>query len=312
MEFVQLGRGGVRVPRLAFGCGPMGVHDYGEVDLNEISRAVDLAIDHELNFFDTADVYGLGLAETFLGKKMIGRREKFFVATKFGVRISKKRAKQIDCSREWMKRALSSSLKRLQTDYIDLYQVHYPDRSTSLEELVEALEEERCAGRIRYYGLSNFGFDSFEHLSASESLVSFQLEHSLTRQEQVSKLREVTLLTGLTLLGYGVLGQGFLSGKYLQDAAFRSDDRRSRVEYDNFHGTKLAENLATVERLRIVSAHTGFTLPQLAIRWALDSVPNSVAIVGIKNSAQLIDNLGVFDSDYPCGHISDIVSQAVM
>lgn len=291
MDKVQLGKTDISVTRLAFGGCPMGRHGWGNVARQDFVETVQHALDLGLTFFDTADTYGLGESEATLGDALRGRREEAVIATKFGVRVTES-GTQFDNSPKWIRSALEASLRRLQTDYVDLYQVHYRDGTTPLSDIVETLGQLADEGKIRAIGLSNVGpTDLTEILSTGSRFSSFQNELSLANRSGESFMKSLSAATGMTPLSWGSLGQGILTGKYGANATFSAADRRSRPEYVNFHGKKLAQNLRIVEVMRQISERTGRSLPAIAVRWILDSVPGSVAIAGIKNEGQLRSNV---------------------
>lgn len=296
MESVELGGpGGLGVSRLAFGGCPMGGHGWGEVSRGDLVRAINAALDSGLNFFDTADTYGLGEGERTLGQALRGRRHEAVIATKFGVRVEPGRT-VYDNSPAWVRKALDASLQRLGTDYVDLYQIHYRDDVTPLEEVVDALVELRRLGKVRHFGLSNVGISDANELSAhGAGFVAVQDEFSLANRANEHDLAMLAGEFPLTPMTWGSLGQGILSGKYDASTTFGPDDRRSRPIYVNFHGKKLAQNLRIVDRLRDIADEVGRSVPAVAIRWILDHVPGSVAIVGIKNERQLAANLEALD-----------------
>ena len=291
METTELGNSGSVVSRLAFGGCPMGGHGWGDVSRDGFIRAIQGALDAGLNFFDSADTYGLGEGERTLGEALKGRRGEAVIATKFGVRVENGRT-FYDNSPTWIATALEASLRRLGTDYIDLYQVHYRDGATPLEDVVGTLADLKAQGKIREIGLSNVGADDADELRAhAGSFVTVQDEFSLANRSHESDLDALRAEFGLTSMTWGSLGQGILSGKYDATSTFGPDDRRSRPIYVNFHGEKLRQNLRIVEVLREVADATGRSVPAVAIRWILDRLPGSVAIVGIKNMQQLNANL---------------------
>ena len=291
METAELGNSGIFVSRLAFGGCPMGGHGWGDVSREGFVTAIRSALDAGLNFFDSADTYGLGEGERTLGEALKGRREEAVVATKFGVRVEGGRT-FYDNSSAWIRTALEASLRRLDTDYVDLYQIHYRDGATPLEEVVGTLLDLKAQGKIREIGLSNIDIAGADELGVgSGPFVSVQDEFSLANRDRELDLDGLRLRFGLTSMTWGSLGQGILSGKYDASSVFGPDDRRSRPSYVNFHGAKLQQNLRVVEALRSVAQRAGKAIPAVAIRWILDRLPGSVAIVGIKNVGQLEANL---------------------
>jgi len=184
MEYTFLGKSDLKVSRLGFGCCPMGGHGWGKVPKDKLRDAVSAALDIGINFFDTADIYGLGESERLLGAFLKGRRKETVIATKFGVRKDKKGRTFYDSSPEWMNKSLDGSLARLGVECIDLYQVHYIDERTPLEDTVAALEAKRIEGKIKYYGFSNITISDLAGWDAWPGAVSFQEEYSLAKREK--------------------------------------------------------------------------------------------------------------------------------
>jgi myo-inositol catabolism protein IolS len=291
MEFTILKNSDLKVSRLCFGGCPMGGYGWGEVSRNELIRAVNEAIDSGINFFDSADIYGLGEGEKSLGEALSVRRNKAIIATKFGVRVENGKT-FYDNSPEWIKKAVEQSLKRLKTDYIDLYQVHYRDDRTPINEVIETLEMLKMRGVIRYYGLSNIHQKDIEDLQEHiGKFVSFQDEYSLASRKNEDDMFVLADKLKLTPVTWGSLGQGILTGKYDINSIFGANDRRSREIYDNFYGDKLIHNLEIVKVMKEISGEIDKSIPAIAIRWILDYIENSVAITGIKNIKQLQSNI---------------------
>lgn len=188
--------------------------------------------------------------------------------------------------------AIEASLKRLRVDCIDLYQVHHRDEVTPIEDVLGFLEDKRREGKIRYYGLSNMTPE--DQRGTAPGLVSFQMEFSLARRTQEKMIRQIAQQKGLGFISWGSLGQGILGGKYTAESRFPPEDRRSRPIYVNFHGEKLKQNLRIVEEMRRISARTGKTLPEIAIRWILDHLGFGVVLVGVKRPEQLEQNANSF------------------
>lgn len=270
------------------GC-PMGGYGWGQVEENELVDAVNAAMDQGINFFDTADTYGLGQSERTLGKALGSRRDDAVVATKFGVRMENGNT-FYDNSPQWIRNACESSLKRLGTDYIDLYQVHYRDGKTPIAEVIETLEVLRSEGKIRYFGLSNLRSGDIPELEQYRgSFLSFQNQYSLACRDFEEEILELSKKLDLTPMTWGSLGQGILTGKYDQNVTFGSDDRRSRSVYVNFHGEKLLKNLEIVECLRKIAASHDIPVSAAAVRFILDYLPGSVVLCGAKRPAQILD-----------------------
>lgn len=295
MEHVELGDSDIRVSRLAFGGCPMGGHGWGAVSRDSLVSAINTAVDLGINFFDSADTYGLGEGERTLGEALGRRRDQVIIATKFGVRVEHGRT-YYDNSPTWINTAIRASLSRLGTDYVDLYQIHYRDGVTPLDDVLTTLMDLRDQGLVRQIGLSNVGLEDHSDLdSTSRAFVSFQNEFSLANRSHETEMGALSANYGLTPLTWGSLGQGILTGKYDATSQFGSNDRRSRDVYVNFHGAKLRRNLQIVEVLREIAHEVAKPVPAVAIRWILDRLPNSVAIAGIKSEGQLESNLAALD-----------------
>lgn len=293
MEYTTLGKTDCRVSQLCFGCGPLGVHGFGTVDVDSAKAAVAKAVDSGINFFDTSDIYGLGKSESLLAEALGDRIRSVVVATKFGVRHSPEGKVIYDCSPRWIESALTDSLARLGVSCIDLYQMHYWDGVTPIREILDTLDCERRRGRIRFVGLTNISEEMLDDILLPPFVVSFQKEFSLAARENETSIR-ILQSKGLTCMGYGALGQGILSGKYNGTSTFCENDRRIKPSYRNFHGATLATNLKLVEVMRYVATEIRSTLPQLAVRWALEKIPGTIPIVGFKTPEQVEDIVEAF------------------
>ncbi len=291
MEYITLKNTDLRVSRFCMGGCPMGGYNWGKVQEDEFIGAIHKALDVGVNFFDTADTYGLGQSERTLAKGLGSRRNEVIIETKFGVRVGGGKT-VYDNSPAYIEEALDGSLRRLNTDYIDIYLIHYLDKVTPMEDVVGKLIELRDKGKIRYFGLSNITVDEIEELRPYKGLfVNCQDEFSLACRKNEKNLRTIQTELDLTPMTWGSLGQGILTGKYDLNSKFGDDDRRSLDIYVNFHGEKLEKNLKIVEVLREIATNRGKTLSACAIRFILDCLPESVSLAGIKRADQLISNL---------------------
>lgn len=295
MEYITLKNSVLCVSRLCMGGCPMGGYGWGIVEEQELIDAVHAALDRGINFFDTADTYGLGQSERTLGKALGSRRGEAVIATKFGVRVENGRT-TYDNSPEWIVTACENSLRRLHTDYIDLFQIHYRDGKTDLSTVVETLETLRRQGKIRYFGLSNLKRKDLPELEHHKgSFVSLQNQYSLACRDFERDILELSEKIEVSPLTWGSLGQGILTGKYDKNVAFSIDDRRSREIYVNFHGKKLLKNLEIVEQLKTIAEAYGKPVSAVAIRFILDYLPGSVVLCGIKRPAQILGNAEALD-----------------
>ena len=292
MEYVTLKNSDLKVSRFCLGGCPMGGYGWGNVQEQELLDAIHVAFNNGVNFFDTSDTYGLGQSEIILGKGLDNHRNDVVIASKFGVHVTPN-GTIYDNSPEYIQKALEASLKRLGTDYIDLYIIHYRDYKTPIDEVVGKMIKLRDAGKIRFFGLSNIYEDTLEELKPYKGLfVSCQNEYSLATRKNEKALQLQASELGVTPTTWGSLGQGILTGKYTRENIdFGKDDRRSRDIYVNFHGEKLERNLRIVDILKEIAEEHHKSIPACAIRYILDSIPESVVLAGVKRPAQLLSNL---------------------
>ena len=291
MEYINLKNTDLKVSRFCMGGCPMGGYNWGRVEQDELVGAIRKAIDTGVNFFDTADTYGLGQSEKTLAKGLGANRQDVIIETKFGVRVEGGKT-FYDNSPAYIEAALDNSLRRLETDYIDIYLIHYRDGATPMEDVVEKLIQLSDKGKIRYFGLSNVTTADIEELKPFKGLfVNCQSEFSLACRKNEEDLRRLQAELELTPMTWGSLGQGILTGKYDLNSKFGYDDRRRLDIYVNFHGDKLKKNMEIVDVLREIAVNRGKTLSACAIRFILDCIPESVALAGIKRADQLISNL---------------------
>lgn len=307
METVRLTGLDRQVCRLGFGTEPLGGHAWGNVDATEVARAVHEALDRRVDYFDTADCYGRGLSEERLGRALGRHRKKAVIGSKFGVRFGNDGRVFYDNSPAWIVTALEGSLRRLGTDWVDLYQLHWPDGRTPISAVFEQLDRLREAGKIRAYGVTNLDLVAAGITGAQAGLSSFSFEFSLANRSRQTAIQHGIDALGLTFLAWGALGQGILSGKY--DAATRpaGNDRRANPRYANFHGETLDRNMAIIAAMRRIATMTGNRLlPQIALRWILDTLPGSLVLTGIKSRAQLVDNLAALAFRLPPAALAEL------
>ncbi len=306
MEYIKLQNSDLKVSRLCMGGCPMGGYGWGAVNEQQLIDAVHTALDCGVNFFDTADTYGLGQSERTLSKALEGNRNNVIIASKFGVRVEQGRT-FYDNSPAYIEKAVTASLERLRTDYIDLYQIHYRDGITPLVEVVEKLEELKNRGLIRAYGLSNiYATDIPEIQEIGSRFTSFQDEYSLACRKHEKDILDIQERLGLSPMTWGSLGQGILTGKYDSSSTFGKDDRRSREIYVNFHGEKLYKNLQIVQVLKCIAKEYEKTAASVAIRFILDYLKDSIVLVGAKRSEQILSNVKAFDFKLTFEQIRDL------
>lgn len=293
MEYIKINNSSLTVSRLCMGGCPLGGYGWGNVEEKNLISSIKTALDSGINFFDTADTYGLGNSERLLGKALGSERKNVIIQDKFGVRACAGKPTVYDNSRKYIIKACDESLMRLNTDYIDIYAIHYRDGKTPLGDVVDTLEYLKKCGKIRYFGLSNIhGENEAELIEYKDKFVTFQDEYSLACRKNEKEMFKFRDEYGFSPLTWGSLGQGILTGKYNEsNVNFGSDDRRSRDIYVNFHGEKLKQNLKIVEVLKQIAAEHNKPVSSVAIRFILDYIKDSGVLVGIKSPAQVLQNV---------------------
>jgi aryl-alcohol dehydrogenase-like predicted oxidoreductase len=293
MRQVRLGQTDLQVSRIAFGTWAFG-GDWGAADLEEGKAAIHRAVELGINFFDTAQGYGFGAAEQLLAEALRDRtyREDVVIATKGGLRMEGDRVVR-DTSRGWLREGVRSSLRSLGTDYIDLYQIHWPDLHTPPEETAAALEELIAEGKVRHVGVSNYDVDQLQALRHFGPVETLQPPYHLFRRDIESTVLRYTAAHDLGVMAYGPLAHGLLSGRMTESTTFAADDWRSKSP--DFTGDTFRYNLAVVERLKDLARARDLTLPQLAVAWTLAHPAVQVTIVGARRPAQLDETAAAAD-----------------
>jgi aryl-alcohol dehydrogenase-like predicted oxidoreductase len=291
MEYTQFGQTALRVSRISYGTWQFG-GDWGRVERSqwEAGKAtVQKALELGINFFDTAQAYGFGLAERLLGEALQpylkkGLREELVIATKGGLRMEGDTLLR-DASPRWLRQGVEQSLRNLGVDYLDLYQVHWPDPNTPFEETASALEQLVHEGKIRYVGVSNYNVAQMQAFEQARKLDSLQPPYNIFRREIEQDILPYTRQHGIGVLVYGALAHGLLAGGMTSKTSFAADDWRSKSPI--FHGESFGRNLAVVESLKRLAEREGISVAQLAIAWVLAQPGIDVAIVGARTSQQL-------------------------
>ena len=300
MEYRLLGASGLKVPVLSFGTGTFGgVGDFfkawGTTQVDEAKRLVDVCLDGGMNFFDTANVYSSGRAEEVLGAAVAGRRDKLMIATKAAFPMGNG-PNEIGASRYALISACEASLRRLDTDYIDLYYMHGFDALTPVEETLSALDDLIRAGKIRYIGCSNYsGWHLMKSLAVSERYgwaryVAHQAFYSLVSREFEWELMPLALDQKVGTVVWSALAGGALSGKMRRGQPVPAG---SRLATADFLAGRRSENLYDiVDVLDRLSRDTGKTVSQVALNWVLQRPSVASIVVGARNEQQLLENLG--------------------
>ena len=301
MEYRQLGKSGFTVPVLSLGTGTFGGGNdffkaWGSTDAQGATRLIDVCLDAGLTMFDSADVYSKGLAETVLGAAIKGRRNKVIISTKATFRFSDA-PNDVGSSRHHITEAVNGSLKRLGTDYIDLFQLHGFDAMTPQEEVLGVLDDLVRAGKIRYIGCSNFsGWHLMKSLATSEKHglarhVAHQAYYSLIGRDYEWELMPLALDQGVGAVVWSPLGWGRLTGKIRRGTGLPKESRL-HVTADNGPPVEDEYLFRVMDAIDEVAKETGKSVPQIALNWVTQRPTVANVIVGARNEEQLKMNLG--------------------
>jgi aryl-alcohol dehydrogenase-like predicted oxidoreductase len=304
MEYRQLGGSGLQVPALAFGTATFGggnafFRTWGSTQVEEASRLVDIALEAGVNLFDTADSYSSGLAEEILGQAIRDRRDQILLSTKATFR-SEPGPNGLGSSRHHLLRACEASLRRLRTDYIDIYHLHGFDALTPVEETLRTLDDLVRSGKVRYVGCSNFsGWHLMKSLALSEKYglprhVAHQAYYSLAGREYEWELMPLAIDQKVGTIVWSPLAQGRLTGKVRRNQPAPENSRVSVTSETSQSGdNEIVYRIVDV--MDEIAAETGKTLPQIALNWLLQRPTVASIIFGARNEAQLRENLGAVD-----------------
>ncbi|MEH1875317.1 aldo/keto reductase [Nostoc sp.] len=287
----QLGKNGSTISALGLGC--MGMSDaYGPADRQESIATIHAALDAGVNLLDTGDFYGMGHNELLLHEALAGRRrEDVFIAVKFGaLRSPDGKFIGFDGRPEAVKTSLAYTLKRLGTDYIDLYQPARLDPRVPIEDTVGAISEMVKAGYVRQIGLSEMGADTIRRAYATHPIACLQIEYSLLSRGIEDEILPTVRELGIAVTAYGVLSQGLLSGHWSKE---RSNNFRGHLP--RFSGENLDRNLLLVEALGLIAQEQNATVAQVAIAWVLSRGKDIVPLIGARRCDRLNEALGALD-----------------
>lgn len=300
MKYRKLGSSGLQVPVLSLGTGTFGgtnefFQRWGQTDVKEATRLIDICFERGVNFFDTANVYSQGAAEVILGQALSGKREQAIIATKATFKMGEG-VNDKGSSRFHLLKACEESLKRLGTDYIDLYLMHGYDSNTPVEETLRTLDNLVTSGKVRYIGCSNFAaWQLMKSLSVSEKYslekyVIYQGYYSLIGRDYEQELMPMIKDQGLGLMVWSPLGWGRLTGKIRRNQPVAE----GRIKAGGAVGSPPIDDellYNVVDALEKISKETGKTISQIALNWLLYNETVSNIVVGARNEQQLIENI---------------------
>ena len=298
MEYRQFGQTGIKISAVGVGCWEIG-GGYGSIEETEFIKAVGRALDQGINSFDTAEAYGFGASEKSLAKALGARRKEAVITTKFGVGYPDT-PNYRDSTRKRVMESIEKSLKNLDTDYVDVYLIHWPDRSVPFEEPMRALDELVKQGKVRAVGLSNFKLAEIERCMQARRVDVVQYCWNMFDRRMQTEIFPYCRDHKVGVMAYGSLAYGVLTGTMSEEMDFGSDDwrsRRGRLGNINlfqhlFGPDHFLKNLRAVEELKRIAQRYAKTLPQFALRWTLSNPVISTALVGCRSEREVNDNVG--------------------
>jgi aryl-alcohol dehydrogenase-like predicted oxidoreductase len=288
MNYRNIPKTDLEVSETCLGTWAMGNDFWGDVDDNASIKTIQAALDSGINFIDTAPAYGAGHAESVVGKAIKGRRDKVILGTKTGVTRTSDSFLR-DLRPKTILREIDESLSRLGTDYIDLYQIHWPDVNTPLEDSLETLLKLQEQGKFRYLGVSNFTIELMEQAKSLVNIVSLQPNYSMLQRKIEETLAPYCLKNEIGLTTYGTLAGGLLTGKYRELPNFEENDNRSRF-YNYYRPEIWPQIQGLLALLDVLAEKYECPVSHIAIAWALQQPGIVSVLVGAKNEKQAISN----------------------
>jgi aryl-alcohol dehydrogenase-like predicted oxidoreductase len=325
MEYRTLGRSEIKVSKLAFGAWAIGGWLWGGADSKDAIKAIETAVDYGMTTIDTAAVYGFGLSEELTGKAVKGKRDKVQILTKFGLTWSEKKGefhfaskdnygKDVSIYRYASKEKVISdcdqSLKRLGTDYIDLFQIHWNDPTTPISETMEALSILVRMGKIRAGAVCNYSVEMMEEAVKYFPVASNQVPFSMVNRSIEKEIIPHCINENIGILAYSPLQRGLLTGKFSQGHKFNEGDTRPSTIY--YKEPNLSRILKLTDNLKIIAADLNVTLSQLVLNWTTSQPGITCGLAGARNPAQVLENVKAADfrlMDDETARISSLVSE---
>jgi myo-inositol catabolism protein IolS len=312
MEYRRFGRTDLKVSAIGFGCWEIG-GTYGRIDESQFQRAVAQAIDNGVTCLDTAEAYGMGVSEEALARALGNRRRDVVIATKFGVGYDEMPNRR-DSSRARILASIDKSLRRLGTDHVDIYLVHWPDPLTPLDETMQTLDDIVRQGKVRYIGVSNFRLAQIEACMRLRRVDVAQYAWNMFDRRMQAEIFPYCAAQQIAVMAYGSLAYGMLSGTFHAGMQFEESDWRSKsgmlgninLFRTLFGPEHFVRNLAAVEELKGLAAKYGKSLPQFALRWTLSNPVIGTALVGFRTPAEVTENLGALGWEISNADIAEV------
>lgn len=289
MKTRKLGNSNLNVTEIILGTWAIGGTMWSDYDEANAVKAIEAAIDNGINCIDTAPAYGAGHADELIGTIIKGRRDKILIASKCGLDIEN--GYRHNLKPDFIAYDLEQSLKRLGTDYIDLYQIHWPDPAVEIEDTMAALMKVKDSGKIRFIGICNFSGEQLKEAMKYGEIVSYQPNYSLLERDIESDQMKVCVENNIGIISYGSLGAGMLTGKYKEHPQFKKGDARNFF-YKFFKKQYWPEVKAVADKVSEIAKKRGVKPGHVAIAWNLSKPGVSAAIAGARTAEQVMENIG--------------------
>lgn len=309
MEKRELGKSGLVTSKMGFGCMGLNYHRGVAKDRNEMIKVVHEAIDAGITMFDTAAVYGPYTNEELVGDALVGYRNKVQIATKGGFKIDGLN-NELDSRPESLRKQLEDSLKRLKTDYIDLYYIHRVDPNVPIEDVAMAMKQFKKEGLIKHWGLSEAGVETIRRAHKVEPLAAVEYEYSMWWREIEKDVLPVLEELGIGLVAYSPLGRGFLTGKLDKNTTFGEND--NRADLPRFTKEAMAANQVVIDYINELATAKNATAAQIALAWVMAQKPWIVPIPGTTKISRIHENIKAANikfSDEEMKTINDALSK---
>ena len=299
MEQRRFGDTDLVASAVGFGTWEMSTNMYGHIDVDEAAKAVNMAIDRGITLFDTAEGYGPYLSEQLLAKALGNRRNEIVLVTKVGFNYDDTPTMiGLNSTKSNVIESTEGCLRRLNTDFLDLLLIHWPDFDTPIEETIEGLEELKQSGKIRHYGVSNYDIDLMEECEQYGHIAANQVGYHMFDRRMESRVLPWCMANDVGFMSYGSLAFGLLTGAFAPDHTFEEGDwRRGGVAFNLplFEPEHFKQEVAVCNRLAELADGYGKTVAQLALAWVLDHPGVSCALVGMRNERELEENVAATD-----------------
>jgi len=310
MQPRAFGRTGLEVSPITLGSWPMSGDRYGRIEDSEAVRTIHAALDQGITSFDTAPAYGSGHAEETLGAALVGRRDQAVITTKCGIVPSATGQPRRNASRASILREIDDSLRRLRTDHVDVYLVHWPDPNTPLEETMGVMGEIQRAGKTRLVGVSNFDVALLDQCRTLRPIDVLQVGYNLFDRRMEREVFPYCREHGIGVMAYGSLAYGLLTGGFSEDTTFEPADWRANgVAFGQpiLRGDNFRHNVGLVNRLRDeVARPKGLTVAQLALAWVVRNPTVTTAMVGARVPAEIEENVGAANVQLSDGDVAGV------